>query len=495
MEFASDRFCEILEITRQEFETNPAVIVDLIHPDDKQEFVIKNEEANTKRIPFKWNGRLVIREEIRWIHLESIPRELPDGAIIWTGILYDTTDEELKEEALKESENKYPDLVDNSPDAIGIYSEGKVVFVNNECVRLMAAKSADELLGKSVVDFIHPDSLLLVKERMQDVATEQNIQPLIEEKFLRLDGTSVDVQVKSMPIMFQNKQAVQLIARDITESKKAEKELSKSQEEFKDLFDNAPVGYHELDSEGRIVKMNQTELNMLGFTEEELIGKYIWEIAHNEIETHQQVLEKLSGHNIPSSSFETTLISKNGLSYFILIQDKILNDKSGKITGIRTTIQDISERKQAELNLQLSEEKFRKTFENSIIGKSLTSLDGKMSVNKAFSQIVGYSEIELSNLKWTEFTHKDDVEFDLKQHDLILTGEKQSSNWEKRYIHKNGNIVWVNISTFLLYDSKGNPMCFITEIYDITERKEAEEALRVNELKFRSVTEQINDLI
>jgi PAS domain S-box-containing protein len=611
MEFASDRFCEILEITRQEFETNPAVIVDLIHPEDKQEFIIKNEEANTNHIPFKWDGRLVIREKIRWIHLESIPHVMPGGEILWTGILYDTTDQELKEEELKESEIKYRDLVDNSPDAISIYSEGKVVFVNNECLRLLAAKSADELLGKSVVDFIHPDSRLLVFERMQDVAKEHNIQPLTEEKFLRLDGTSVDVEVKSMPIMFQNKKAVQLIVRDITENKKAEKELSKSQEEYKDLFDNAPVGYHEIDtegrilrinqtelnllgysleeligqfvwkisadelpssiaareklegknipvkpferefrrkdgstfpvlvqdkilyidegkitgirstihditeqkraenelnksraefknlfdnapvgyheidSEGRILRMNQTELNMLGYTEEELIGIYIWEIAHNADETHQQVIDKLSGQNIPTSPFETTLISKNGLTYSILIQDRIVYDKSGNITGIRTTIQDISERKQAEINLQLSEEKFRNTFENSTIGKSLISMDGKLSVNKAFCQIVGYSEMELSNLKWTEFTHKDDIELTLKENQLILAGEKESSQWEKRYIHKNGNIIWVDISTFLLRDYKGNPMYYISEIYDITDRKKAETDLRNSEERFK----------
>ena len=611
MEFASDRFCEILEITRKEFETNPAIIIDLIHPEDKAEFVIKNEEANTNIIPFKWNGRLVIREETKWIHLESIPRLMPNGEIVWTGILYDTTDQELKERALKESENKYRELVNNSPDAISIYLDGKVVFVNNECLRLMAAKSEDELLGKSVVDFIHPDSRLLVFKRMQNVATEQNIQPLTEEKFLRLDGTSVDVEVKSMPIMFQNRQAVQLIVRDVSESKEAKNELFRSQEEFKDLFDNAPigyheidiegrivrinqtelnllgytldellgqfvskisanegassiaakeklqgknipvqsferefrrkdgstfpvlvqdkilytddckitgirstiqditeqkktenelnksredfknlfdnapVGYHELDSEGKILRMNQTELNMLGYKDEELKGKYIWEIAHNEIETHQQVLEKLRGHYTPAYTFETILINKNGQKYSILIQDRIVYDKSGNITGIRTTIQDISERKQAELNLQLSEEKFRNSFENSITGKSITSIDGKLSVNKSFCQIVGYSKMELSNLKWTEFTHKDDIEYNLIQHRLILSGEKESSQWEKRYIHKNGNIVWVDISTFLLRDSKGDPMYFITEIYDITERKKAETDLRNSEEKFK----------
>ena len=619
MEFVSDRFCDILGITREKFTTNPFIFHDFIYPEDKADFIRKNEKANNLVSTLEWVGRLVVDEKVIWIHLESIPRPFPNGEVLWTGILYEITDQKNNEKALKESEIKYRGLIDNSPDAISIYSEGIIVFVNNECLRLMGASKEEELLGKQVIEFIHPDSRKFAGERMKRVSKDFSIQPLSEEKFIRLDGTTVDVEVKSMPIIFQHKQAVQLIVRDITvqkeaenkliasqqefkdlfdnapvgyheidkegrikrinqteltmlgytlnelpgqfvwkisaneaeskkatedklcgytisnlsfgrefrrkngttfpvlvqdkilcdkegkitgirstiqditERKKAEIEINENREDFKDLFDNAPVGYHEIDSNGRIIRMNRTEIAMLGYSEEDIVGQYIWKFAYNESESKQEVKNKLKGQNIPLSSFESILISKNGYQFPILIQDKILRDINGKISGIRTTIQDISEIKKAEINLLLSEEKFRNIFENSIIGKSMTSIDGKILANKAFCQIVGYSTDELSRMHWANFTHKDDVETTKKEINAILNGEKIFSHWEKRYIHKNGNIVWVDISTFLQRDSAGNPMHFITEIIDITERKNTEKALLESEKLYRDFVLRIPD--
>jgi len=485
MELASDRFCEILGITREEFETNPAIISDLIHPDDKSIFSVKNEEANTLLVPFQWEGQLVVHNKLIWVHLESIPRPTESGEVLWTGILYDITDQKKAEAALKESENKYRKLVDNSPDAISIYSDGKIVFVNNACLDLIRATSAEELLGKSVLEFVHPDSLHFARERMKDVIQKGKALPSEEEKFICLDGTTIDVEVKAMPIVFQNNTAVQLIIRDITDRKRAEKEINKSKEDFKDLFNNAPLGYHEIDSEGRVVRINQTELTMLGYTSEDLIGQYIWKYNTNEKYSFEITREKLQGRLISATPYERELLRKDGSTITVLQFDRILQAKDGNITGIRSSVQDITERKQAEINLQLSEEKFRNIFENSIVGKSMTTIDGQMKVNKAFSNILGYSEEELSHMKWIDLTYQDDIEFNTNEIKSILIGEKDFSQWQKRYIHKNGNIIWANISTFLLRDNDGNPMHFITEIFDITDSKKSEEDLRNSEEKFK----------
>jgi PAS domain S-box-containing protein len=138
-------------------------------------------------------------------------------------------------EDFKESETKYRELVENSPDAIAIYKEGKVAFINKECLRLMKAKSTKELMGMSVMDFVHPDSRQLVIERMKKAAINNSALPLAEEKFIRLDGTEVDVEVKAMTISFENKPAVQLIVRDITERKQAQLLLQKKNEEYVQL--------------------------------------------------------------------------------------------------------------------------------------------------------------------------------------------------------------------------------------------------------------------
>jgi len=207
----------------------------------------------------------------------------------------------------------------------------------------------------------------------------------------------------------------------------------------------------------------------------------------------QRFFEKLNGNKLSSIPYERILIRKDGTKMPIFEQDKILKSSDGKVTGIRTSVHDITERKKAEEELKISEEKFRNIFENSALGKSMTSIDGKMIANKAFCEIVGYSKEELSQTNWTDFTHKDDIDYNKSIINSILRGEKTFSHWEKRYIHKNGKIVWVDISTFLMRDNTGNPLNFITEIYDITERKEAETALRESEEVYRNLVLKIPD--
>lgn len=141
----------------------------------------------------------------------------------------DVTEHKKSQTALMESELKYRGLVENSPDAIAIYAAGKIAFVNNECLRLMAAKKNEDLIGKPVIEFVHPNSRAVVAERMKKVAVDISL-PVAEEKFVRLDGSVVDVEVKAMAIQFENKPAVQLIVRDISLRKKMTEELIASKE-------------------------------------------------------------------------------------------------------------------------------------------------------------------------------------------------------------------------------------------------------------------------
>ena len=132
------------------------------------------------------------------------------------------------------------------------------------------------------------------------------------------------------------------------ERKRAEEALRKSGEKFRELFDHAPVGYHEFDIEGRITNVSRTELEMLGYTLEERIGQFIWSSITEEEKSRQTVLSKLAGVIQPSQSLERIYRRKDGTTFPALIQDQLLLDEKGRITGMRSTIQDITERKRAE---------------------------------------------------------------------------------------------------------------------------------------------------
>ncbi|MCX6690406.1 MAG: PAS domain S-box protein, partial [Methanoregula sp.] len=151
-------------------------------------------------------------------------------------------------------------------------------------------------------------------------------------------------------------------------------------------------------------------------------------------------------------------------------------------------IQIIVERRKMQEALKASEEQFRLTFELASIGKSLTAIDGKLKkVNRAFCEMLGYTAQELQVKGFVEVTHPDDVAKSQESVRILLTGEHPMYRFLKRYIRKDGAIVWADVSTMLLRDTAGKPLTFVTHIMDITERKNAEDTLRkVNEQLIKS---------
>jgi len=136
---------------------------------------------------------------------------------------------------------------------------------------------------------------------------------------------------------------------------------------------------------------------------------------------------------------------------------------------------EINSRKQSEEALRISEGIFRDLFYNSNVAISMTTVDGRLRANKIYCQILGYTEEELNGLRWQEITHPDDIEISNENVNAVISREKDTANWEKRYIHKEGRIILVDMRISLQRDNNGLPLHFITTITDITERRRAEE--------------------
>ncbi len=147
------------------------------------------------------------------------------------------------------------------------------------------------------------------------------------------------------------------------------------------------------------------------------------------------------------------------------------------------------ERVVAELRAALEEceEKSRFYFESSVVGKSITLPSGEISVNRAFCEMLGYSADELSTRRWQDITHPDDVAATQRHVDPLLAGEMASARFVKRYLRKDGAIVWADVNTLLRRDRDGQPLCFMTSMSDITERKRTEDALRTQADRLRNL--------
>ncbi len=125
-------------------------------------------------------------------------------------------------DALRESEDRYRALAEWSPQAIGVQRGGKTLYVNPAAIRMFGATCAQDLIGKPILDLTHPDSRQVLLERMKKVTIHDEVLPLIEEKFLKVDGTVFDAEVQSISIIYDGEPAVFIAARDITERKQAE---------------------------------------------------------------------------------------------------------------------------------------------------------------------------------------------------------------------------------------------------------------------------------
>ncbi|MCE9600324.1 MAG: PAS domain S-box protein [Spirochaetia bacterium] len=146
-------------------------------------------------------------------------------------LIRDVSARQEAERSLKESEERFRLLVELSPDAIAIHTEGKIIFVNSKGAALLGAKDESEVIGRPVLDFVPIELRKTVLERILAMSSRQTNVPLLEEKFLRMDGQSIEVEVAAIPFIFRGKQAIQVVARDITRRRQADAEIRKSLKE------------------------------------------------------------------------------------------------------------------------------------------------------------------------------------------------------------------------------------------------------------------------
>ncbi|MBZ5596011.1 MAG: PAS domain S-box protein [Acidobacteriia bacterium] len=229
---------------------------------------------------------------------------------------------------------------------------------------------------------------------------------------------------------------------------------------------------------------------ILGYSAEELAGGLTrWmELVH--AGDRRAVLEEVDRIITGKSpgSIEYRVRAKNGSYRLVSGRGYFYVDDAGQVTRMAGFISDSTERNRAEEELRASEERFRKAFAHAATGMTLQSLAGDyLEVNRAFCEITGYEERELLGLNYRSITHPDDLSRNLSGMEKLLTGKIPSLVMQKRYLSKAGRVVWVRNSVSLLRDSQGAPMHIIVLVEDITDRKQAEEALRASEERFRKM--------
>jgi PAS domain S-box-containing protein len=182
----------------------------------------------TSGIPRHDEELLPVGNEHRWFEVYLSPVSIGGATIGTVGCTWDITERKRIERDLRESEERHRRLVELSPDAIFIHGGSRFVFTNPAAVRLLGATTPEELYGREPLDFIHPDQRDMVGRRIDNALGQQDNQP-IEELMVRLDGSTVPVEMVSVHYIYQGRDAVLAIARDISERKRVQDELVKTQ--------------------------------------------------------------------------------------------------------------------------------------------------------------------------------------------------------------------------------------------------------------------------
>src|SRR5215510_12776439 len=370
---------------------------------------------------------------------------------------------------LKESEERYRKLVELSPDAIVVHHEEKFTYVNPAAVKLWGASSAEELIGKSILDVVHPAYHDHVRERVDYILQFQKSTELAEQKCLRLDGSELDVEVTGLPFTSEGRAAVLAVFRDVTEKKQAREALRKAEKRLRTVVASASLILFAVDKNGVFTLCEGEGLKSLSLHAGELVGKPAFEIFADSPEIGESLRRALKGESFTSSVNVGELVFD--------IRYSPLTDEYDNVLGVIGVATDITDNRRAEASIRESEERYRELFENANDIIYTHDLQGNFtSLNRSGERITGYSREETVLMNVADVIAPEYLNL-AREMIAHKASEKVSTVYEIDIISKHGRRVRLEVSTRLIF-SDGKPIGVQGIGRDLTERKHSEEVVR-----------------
>jgi PAS domain S-box-containing protein len=385
-------------------------------------------------------------------------------------------------EGLRESEERFRRTFELAGSGLAhIGMDRRFVRVNRRLCEILGYPEREliQLRGK---DISHPDDADVINEQRPRLYAGEIDEVRLEKRYVRKDGSIVWVQFAMVVErdLDGNPKYEIAVYDDITARRAAEQALSESEERFRRTFELAGSGLAHVSLDGRFLRVNPRVCEILGYTQAELTGMTVKQISHPaDRDLADAPRARVMAGEMDSARLEKRYLRKDGAVVWLAIAIALERDAAGRPLYAISVLDDITGRKHAEEALRQSEELFRKTFELAASGIAHVSLEGRLvRVNRRLTEMLGYTEQELIGRSVKEISHPQDRDLTDAQRAQIRSGQRESVRFEKRYLRKNGELVWVSLGVALVRDAFGTPQHEIAMFDDITERKHAEAALQ-----------------
>jgi PAS domain S-box-containing protein len=417
------------------------------------------------------------------------PSSLKDNqgnVISYFATLKDISERKRAEEVLRESEEKYRRLAQDSIDGIMIAHGLEIRFVNPAVLKMLGCESEEEIVGRPFTDFVSPEYRKLMAERAYAREEGQGEPDRYEFKALRKDGSEVCAEISANRITYEGRVARQAIVRDITERKRAEEALRESEQRFRSLSTSAPIGVFLTDLRGRCVYANPRLQAISGLTLEQSLG-YDWSKAiHPDDRAAVAEAAEKATRRFREFSYEFRIATPEGELRWARVHTSPMFSAQGEQMGRVGTMEDISERKRAEEALRESEARYRLLAENA------TDVIWTMDTNLRFTymspsvtRLRGYTVEEAMAQTLAETLTPASLEVAMRtvaeEWAIEKMEDKDLARWRTLEVEntcKDGSTVWFEVGTAFLHDEDKLPVGIVGISRDISERRRAEEALQ-----------------
>ena len=388
-------------------------------------------------------------------------------------------------------ERRFASLVEHGADGVAILSpEGKSVYLS-PAIEKIYGYTVEEAMNSDLFSAIYPDDLHVVQSAWVEMMQKPGIP--VFGKVARIRHKDGNWRwIEGILINMLHEPSIKGIVnnyRDVTHKVLAEQEKEFERRDKEALINNTEDLIWSVSKDFRLIAGNKAFIESIRLTtgimlvpgDNLLMKKYFdrrfigfWEGIYK---------RGLKGESVKEESYVTSLLGVP--NSWIEIRLNPIYEKD-LIIGIACYSRNITKQKKLQESLIESEEKFRAAFQFSAIGMAIVGLDGRfITVNDSLCRITGYTAEEMKNLTYQKITHPDDIEIDTKSFRKLLSGQKEAYESEKRYLHKNGQVIWIHMATSLVKHKFGEPLHFVSQIEDITSRKR-------DELHLLSLNQRLN---